>query len=185
MSEDTRRAALAAIQAVIEQEQERMYTEATTVADQVWAKRQQMRESDSPDRFGFFGVRVRKRTHGISISWFKFHFYRKSTGGWGVKFVYPRLGKERTRYPLGAFRGARDWELPGIEAAEAQFAQLRAYSGWLSKLGRLLNYHPDARASIAGRRARTEERAAGTADGLELDDDAMVALEEHAGRPVQ
>ena len=144
MDRTTRKEALDALALMLRQEQERVYTEARTIADQVWERRAEMKESNQPERLGLFGVKVRKRTHGISIEWFKHHFYKKSDGEWGVTFVYPRRGA-KPKYDISAFRGAKDWELPGVEAAEETFAELRAYSAWLSKVGRLLAYHPDMR----------------------------------------
>lgn len=139
-----RKEALDAFGLKLQEEQERIYREARTIADRVWQKRAEMKESNQPHRLGLFGVKVRKRTHGISIEWFKHRFYKKSGGGWGVTFVYPRRGA-KSKYDMSAFRSAKDWELPGIEAAEEAFAELRAYSVWLSKVGRLLTYHPDVR----------------------------------------
>lgn len=144
MSRTPREKALDAFALMLQEEQERIYKEARTIADRVWQKRAEMKESNQPDRLGMFGVKVRKRTHGISIEWFKHHFYKKSGGGWGVTFVYPRRGA-KAKYDASAFHSAKDWELPGIDAAEEAFAELRAYSAWLSKVGRLLAYHPDVR----------------------------------------
>lgn len=173
VSRTPRKEALDAFALMLQEEQERIYREARTIADQVWQKRAEMKESNQSDRLGLFGVKVRKRTHGVSIEWFKHHFYKKSGGGWGVTFVYPRRGA-KAKYDISAFLGAKDWELPVIEAAEETFAELRAYSAWLSKVGRLLAYHPDVRKSKtsnvveAGR--RTQSLATGDQD---LDEETM------------
>lgn len=183
MSRTTRKEALEALATIVDEEQERIYREARAAADQIWQKRTEMKQSNQPNRLGLFGVKVRKRTHGVSIEWFKHQFYKKSGGGWGVTFVYPRRGT-KARYDLSAFLGAKDWELPGIEAAEDTFAELRVYSAWLSKLGRLLTYHPDVRKTKGKNVAANGQHRRMPATGDEgLDDDTMMALAEQCGEP--
>jgi hypothetical protein len=115
---------------------DKLYKVAIGISEEHWAAINLA--ADEREEFFQYAVRVRRRTHGVTIEWMKSISikvagerrlaYRSVTRGSGV------------RYRRGSFLAAAPWEMAIIMEAEAGFGKVRDASALLSQSGRRLGW---------------------------------------------
>lgn len=119
---------------LLKREQDELYDEAFELAQTFWAEHFRKKKFG---RNGWYGIRVRKRTIGISATWFRRAFFKLPDGETKRTDVFISCGSGYS-YPPTKFRKMKDWEREKALEIEKYMQYMRKRSRRLATIKKTL-----------------------------------------------